>query len=381
MPLNKHIMLIAGEASGEQHAAALVKSLAHHPINWQLSGIGGQQMRAQGVDTFFDCSDLAVMGFTDVLAHLPTIVRIFKATVARLRQSPPDLLVLIDYPGFNLRLAKAAKKLGIKVLFYISPQVWAWRQKRVYKIAKCVDHMAVIFPFEVGFYQRTTLPVTYVGHPLTHSVYSALTTTQAKQQLGFAADDEIIGLFPGSRQREIDRLLPVMLQTAQQLRQQRPNCHFVLPLASTISEDAIKQQLAAYQLDIKCTRGNHYDVVQATDAIIIASGTATLEAALLLKPMVIIYKVPYFTALLLKRLIKIPYIGLANIVAEQSAVPELLQKEANAKAICQTIERMLDDDNYRQSIIEKLHQVKQKLGQENGSDNVAKIIINLIKPA
>tara|TARA_R110000868_G_scaffold84822_6_gene238974 strand:+ start:50422 stop:51558 length:1137 start_codon:yes stop_codon:yes gene_type:complete len=374
----KKIMLIAGEASGEEHGASLVKAISSKSSNIIFTGIGGREMRAAGVDTFADCAELAVMGFTDVIGHLPTIIKIFKATVEHIKQQKPDLLILIDYPGFNLRLAKKAKQLGVKVLFYISPQVWAWRQGRVKSIAKVVDHMAVIFPFEVDFYSKANIPVTYVGHPLTHSVKSNLTTEQAREKFGIATTNKVVGLLPGSRNREIQRLLPTILESARLIKLRVPNTQFIMPLASTIDKETIQTYLKRYAVDVKIVEGDNYNVMQACDALITSSGTATLEAALMTTPMVIIYKVPFVTGLIMRHLIKIKHVGLANIVAGKNAVPELLQERAKPKYISQAIIKMLTDAQYQQQIVADLTEVKTNLGHEDGSENVAKIALNML---
>ncbi len=375
---SKKIMLVAGEASGEQHGAELVRALKKYPAEFYFYGVGGRQMREAGVDILVDCAELAVMGFGDVIKHLPQILRVFKQLKQTLINNRPDLLILIDYPGFNLRLAALAKKLGIKVLFYISPQVWAWRQGRVKKIAKVVDHMAVIFPFEVDFYQGHHVPVTYVGHPLTHVVKPTCSVETAKQKFALSSHAPVIGLLPGSRQREIQRLLPPMLQAAEKIKTQLPNAEFVLPLASTITQDDLTPFLAQTTLKIKLIENQTYDAMNVCDALIVSSGTATLETALLLKPMVIVYKVPRLTASLLKHFIKIENIGLCNVVAGKRIVPEFLQNDVNAEKLSQAILEMLENGVHRDSIINELKIVRDKLGTLDGSENVAKLAYTML---
>ncbi len=375
----KKIMLVAGEASGDQHGAELVHAFKKLNSNVTFYGVGGRNMRAAEVDIQVDCAQLAVMGFGDVVKHLPQLIKIFNQLKKSLAKNPPDLLILIDYPGFNLRLAKVAKQLGIKVLFYISPQVWAWRQGRVKKIAKVVDHMAVIFPFEVAFYKNQNVPVTYVGHPLTHVVKPSLSVETAKQQFGILKNASVIGLLPGSREREIQRLLPTMLQAAEKIKTALPNAQFILPVASTITPAMLQPYLAASQINIILVENQTYDAINTCDAVIVSSGTATLETALLLKPMVIVYKVPTLAAMMLKHLVKIKNIGLCNVVAEKRIVPELLQDDVTPDKLSTEILRMLTDEVYRNNMLEELKKVRDKLGVLNGSENVAKLALEMLK--
>lgn len=370
------IMIVAGEASGDQRAAEVAKELLVLNPNTKLYGIGGKHMRAAGVQTLFDVQDLAVMGFIEPLKHLPRILKIFNVMKRQLKQDRPDLLILVDYPGFNLRLAKVAKQLGIKVLFYISPQVWAWRQNRVKRIAKVVDHMAVIFPFEEKFYQGHNVPVTYVGHPLTQTLQTP-SKSIARQQLKIDENSKLVCLMPGSRLSEVERLLPTMLLSAQVIKEQVKEIQFVLALASTIPQDKITSLLTNYPLELKISLDSSM-AVTAADAVITASGTATLETALLQRPMVIVYKVNKLTALIAKRLIKIPFISLCNIVAEKMVVKELLQDDANVENISQEVVKLLTNTHYCDTITAELATIKQKLGAEKAAYNVAKIALSML---
>lgn len=370
-------MIVAGEASGDQRGGEVVKALLHKEPKLDIFGIGGQDMRSAGIKTIYDVSDLAVMGFIEPLIHLPRILRIFKQMKMLLQTKRPDLLILVDYPGFNLRLAKVAKQLGIKVLFYISPQVWAWRQNRVRKIAQVVDHMAVIFPFETKFYEDHNVPVTYVGHPLSERITQAPTQLEARKRLAINIDKKIICLMPGSRNAEIKKLLPIMLDASKRIMGQVNNIEFVLPLASTIDQQMIEQLINPYNLPIEIAN-EPLTALSAADAVVTASGTATLETALLNKPMVIIYKVNRLTAMIAKRVIKIPAISLCNIVAEQMVVRELLQDDANPDTVSQEIIRILQDEQYRNDMIAKLKQINQKLGKTDAADNVANIALKML---
>lgn len=373
-----NLIIVAGEASGDQHGAALVRECKTLRPDLKFTGIGGDKMRAAGVDTIIDISDLAVVGFVEVLAHFPTIYKTFKKIEAILKSNPPDLLILVDYPGFNLRLAKVAKNLGIKVLFYISPQVWAWRQGRVKKISQVVDHMAVIFPFEVDFYKNHDVPVTYVGHPLTHEVKATMTKVQAQEKFKLNPNKKVIALLPGSRQSELKRLLPTMLDSAKLLVTKHPDLQFILLQASTITDDFLNTYLKTSKIEINVIKNQSYDAMLVADALMIASGTATLEAALMEIPMVVIYKITPLTAAIAKHLIKINNIALVNIVAGERVVPELLQNEANPQRICQEIENITYNLSSHAQIVKKLRLIRAKMGSEDGSKNVAKLVITML---
>jgi len=371
-------MLIAGEASGDQRGAEVAQALLVMQPQLTLFGIGGQHMRAAGVATMIDVNELAVIGFFEVLKHLPRILKIFYRMKRVLQENRPDLLILIDYPGFNLRFAKVAKRLKIPVLFYISPQVWAWRQHRVKKIAQVIDHMAVIFPFEKQFYQQQNIPVTYVGHPLTQKINRAPTMAEARKKLAFDLDNKIISLLPGSRRSEIERLLPTMLDAAEELTKKIPGLIFLLAVATTVDSEKIKALLQNSRINIRILQNDAYATMSAADVVLTASGTATLEAALLNKPMVVLYKVNRFTAAILKRMLKIPYVSLCNIVAGEKVVTELLQADATADNLVKETMLLLNDTQRQQQIKAKLSSIKAKLGEMNAEHNVAQIAIQML---
>jgi lipid-A-disaccharide synthase len=322
---------------------------------------------------------MAVVGLVEVLKHFDVISNAFLKLKQILLNDPPALLVLIDYPGFNLRLAKIAKKVNVKVLYYISPQIWAWRQGRVRKIARLVDHMAVILPFEARFYEEAGVPVSFVGHPMTDMVNVTLSRNEAASSFGLSPEHKIVGLFPGSRRNEIDRLLPVIVASAVKLKQRFPQVQFALPLASTLSDDLITPQLSAAGLKVTITRDRIHDLIRACDAVISVSGTVTLEIALVGTPMVIIYKLSPLTYQLAKRLIKVPNIGLCNIVAGETVVKELIQDEANPDNITTEIGSILSDTAYENSIKAKLAEIRSKLGRGGASRNVAQIISKMLE--
>ncbi|MDJ0776323.1 MAG: lipid-A-disaccharide synthase [Gammaproteobacteria bacterium] len=378
-----HVMILAGEASGDAHAAEFVDRLREMRPDTRFSGMGSSAMRAAGVEVFFDSASIAVVGLVEVLRHWGDIRTAMQIVRERLETTRPDLLVLVDYPEFNLKMARRARELGIRVLFYISPQVWAWRPRRIHKIGRLIDHMAVLFRFEQQYYEAAGIPVSFVGHPLVDRVNTGIDRDAVRRRLGFSADARIVGLFPGSRQSEIQRLLPLLCDAARAIRERDPSIRFILPVAPTLAIDEIRAQVPAAQLDIQVSREPVHELVRACDAIATCSGTVTLEIALLGTPMCIVYRVSWLSYQVLSRLITIPHIGLANIVANGPVVRELLQDDASPTAIRDEILRLLDDVPYRQGVVQGLSRVRDNLGEGRGAERVAQLIISLLedKPA
>ena len=373
-----HVMILAGEASGDAHAAEFVEHIKELNPDVYISGMGTTEMKKAGVDVFFDSSVIAVMGLVEVLKHWGDIKRAMKIVRRQLEQTRPDLLVLVDYPEFNLKMARHARELGIKVLFYISPTVWAWRPKRIHKIGRLIDHMAVILKFEKAYYERANIPVSFVGHPLVDKVKSTRSSDEVRQQLGLDQNVPVIGLFPGSRNSEIERLLPLMLETARQMCRAKPELRFVLPVAAALDFDAIKRQCDQSQLDIVLTRNDIYDLIICCDGIISCSGTVTLEIALLGVPMCIVYKMSSLTYAIMSRLITIPHVGLVNIVASKPVVREFLQSDATADNISREMLKIIDDRNYRQRIKKDLLIVRENLGEGDGSGKMARLVLSFL---
>ena len=374
-----HVMILAGEASGDAHAAEFVEQLKILHADIKLTGMGGQEMKQAGVDVFFDSSIIAVVGLVEVLRHWGDIKRAMNIVKQQLDQTRPDILVLVDYPEFNLKMARYARGLGIKVLFYISPQVWAWRPKRIHKIGRLIDHMAVIFKFEEAYYQRAGIPVSFVGHPLVDKVGTDVDPATTRQRLNIEPEARLVGLFPGSRQSEILRLIPTMLDSASLMQRQDPTIKFILPVASTLDYDAIKQQCDDSDVEVQVCRGDIYELISSCDAIATCSGTVTLEIALLGVPMCILYKMSPISYFIMSRLITIPHIGLANIVADGPVVKELLQNQANPDNVSRELFELLDNQEYRTRIKSGLARVRNNLGAGNGAQNVAKLILSLIQ--
>lgn len=372
-------MISAGEASGDMHAANVVKALHLHDSSIQLYGMGSEQLRSVGTELLIDCSDIAVVGLFEVLVNYRKIIKALNTLRDSLRNDPPDLLLLVDYQEFNFKLAATAKELGIKVLFYIGPQVWAWRQHRVHTIGKRVDMMAVILPFEEKFYDGAKVPVRFVGNPLVDEAKANKEKSVCMTEYGLHSDNEIVGLFPGSRRGEIKRVLPIQLAAAEKLLANRPDLQFIIPIASTLDEDQFKACMERYKhLNIKLVKDLSYNVMQCCDAIITASGTATLEIALLGIPNCITYKISNLSYFIVKRMISIDRIGLVNIVAEKDIVKEFLQFEAKPQAIADEISHILDDETYRTKMTNELNKVRDKLGKTGGANNMAELILEML---
>ena len=379
-------MIVAGEASGDMRAAGLARALKGLAPGVRLSGIGGKYMRLAGVECFTDITELAVIGIAEVLKNLSRIKKVFDQTLKQIDSTHPDCVVLVDYPGFNLRLAREIKKRssyrtlagarGIKIVYYISPQVWAWREKRVLKIKQLVDRMIVLFPFEQDIYKKYGMKVDYVGHPLVDEIVIDHDQIEVLKSIGLSASKTTIGIMPGSRAKEVERHLPCMLEAAKILVKHNQDRQFILLKSSSIPLKLINDALFMYKhLPLKIYEGSTYDGINAMDAVMVASGTATLECALLKKPMVIIYKTSWLTYGLAKSLIKIPFIGLVNIVAGKKVAEELIQNNVTAAKIANALESSL----YNHHIIDELAALKHSLGAPGASLRAARVILEEIK--
>ncbi len=371
------VMIVAGEASGDIYGADLVQKALQLDPALDFFGIGGVRMRESGVATLVDSSDMAVMGLVEVIKHFNVISSAFCKLKNILLKDPPELLILIDYPGFNLRLAKVAKKAGVKVLYYISPKVWAWKAGRIKAIAASVNRMAVIFPFEVPIYEKAGVPVSFVGHPMLDLVDVSMTREDAAASFGLDPARKTVGLFPGSRRSEIERILPSILAAAELLQKSFPDLQFVLPLASTLTKGDLLPYLNRAGVKPVITDQKIHDLIRACDAIISVSGTVTLEIALIGTPMVIIYRMAELTYQIAKRLVKLTHIGLCNIVAGETVVRELIQDQASPELIAEEIGKQLTDQNYHANMVNKLGEVRSKLGGGGAALQVARLVLKL----
>jgi len=375
----KKILIVTGETSGDHHGARVIKELRKlHPAI-SVCGIGGNELEKTGTELLYHSRYLSVIGIIEVLASASHIFKAFQAVKKQIKTAPPDLLILIDYPDFNLRIASIAHKKKVPVLYYISPQIWAWRRGRAKKIARIVDNMAVIFPFETKFYEEVGLPVRFVGHPLLDREVKPQNPPKEIIAIKQSSGNPVIGLLPGSRKGEIKKLLPIMLKAADIIKKKLPSAQFIIPLAPGIERDFINPMLAQTEIDSRMTTDCFYETLEACDMAIVASGTATLETAVMLKPMVIIYKVSLMTYLIGKMLIRVPFIGLANLVAGKKVVPELIQNDATPEKIAAETTAILNDPHRLEEIKTDLAAVKKSLGEKGASKEVASQAYEMIK--
>lgn len=373
------VFIISGEESGDLHGASLIHALKSINPSLSVRGMGGQNMRAAGL-VGLDSREVSVVGIVEVIEKLNVILKAFKELKKGLGAERPDALVLIDFPDFNLRVAREAKKLGIPVIYYISPQVWAWRKGRVAKIAGLVDKMLVVFPFEVDIYRAAGVDVEYVGHPLADTVNCALTKEEAKKELGIEAGERVISILPGSRTGEVRRLLGVMVGACEQIQKRlidRPV--FLLPAANSIDDKILAGFLKSTFIEVKVVRGMMYKALRASDAAIVASGTATLETALIGTPMAIIYKMAPVSYGIARMLVDVDNVGLPNIVAGRRVVPELIQDKANPENISREIIDMLVEEDRRASILKGFDDIRGSLGQGGAPARAASAIFEVIK--
>jgi lipid-A-disaccharide synthase len=369
-------MIIAGETSGDLHGARLVNAMQDRKDSLFFCGVGGPALKAAGVRVLVDISELAVVGFTEVFAKLPTILRRLAAVKKLLKVLKPDLLILIDFPEFNLNVAASAKKIGIPVLYYISPQIWAWRPRRVRRIGRRVDHMAVILPFEERFYQDHHVPVTYVGHPLLDSGLP-----DVNELLDAKTDSTpVIGLLPGSRESEITRHVPVMMETAALLNKRYPGIRFLLSHAPAVPREQLDDILAHCQTDVdfEVVSDDVVHLFKQCHLVVAASGTVTLQAAIYGIPMVIIYKVSTLSYWLGRALVRVNNIGLVNLIAGKEIVPEFIQHEACASNIATKVSKMLNDVAGRRDMQRQLVEIRDVLGGVGASRRVADIALGML---
>lgn len=366
-------MIIAGEASGDMHGADLIQELKNLDENLCFFGIGGDKMKAQGQTIDYHINQMAFLGFVEVLKHIPFIKKVQKNLIDRIQKENIKEVILIDYPGFNLNFAKKIKKLGIKIYYYISPQIWAWGRNRVKKIQRLVDKMLVLFPFENEFYTEHNIDCKYVGHPLSEQIgsYDFLSREKLYDKLQLDNEKDILLFLPGSRQQEIENLFSTCLPAAEKLCE-----NFDLQLVVACSQNINESDFDKYKKDFsfKVIKNHTYDLYQHSKFGIIKSGTSTLEAGFLQLPFVIVYSTNWLTYKIGKMLIKISSIGLVNIVAGKNIVKELIQSEVNTENIYQSVESYLSNDQKYNELKNELSIIKEKLGTEEASKNAASII-------
>lgn len=381
--MNPEVMIVAGEASGDLHGSHLVKEIQELNPSLKFCGIGGPELKKVGVELLYDASKIAVVGLFEVVSHLSDIITAQKRLRERLVKNRPSLLILIDFPDFNFLLAKKAKKLGIPVFYYISPQVWAWRSGRVHTIGRLVEKIGVILPFEEQFYRDRGVDAHYVGHPLLDSVQADLTRSAFCKKYSIDPDKTLIGIIPGSRLKEIRKLLPDFISAAKLFQAQcKEKPVFLVPRASTIDEqDLIAAGIGGSQaqLDIRIISDDRYNVMAACDAAVAASGTVTLELLLLDTPMVVTYRLAPMTYHIGKFFVKGTYFSLVNLIGDQNIVPELLQKNVTGERISEELFRLVFNETARAEMAAGFEQVRKKLGQPGASRQAAELALSVIK--
>lgn len=371
------VMMCVGEASGDLHGASVAAALRRRQQDIYIFGVGGGNMRQAGVDVRYDIAALGVIGIVEVVRNLRRLFRLRDELAALMDTERPDVLVLIDYPGFNMRLAKVAKNKGIPVVYYISPSAWAWGRGRARAVAETVTRVAAIFPFEAQVYREAGAAVTFVGHPLLDIVRPSLSREEGYRFFHADPHRPVVLLMPGSRQQEINNLLPAMLDAAARLAAADSTLQFYLPLASTIDPAMVDAIRAHQTVPVNITREMTYDLMHIATAAMAASGTATLELALMGVPTVIVYKVAPLTWLLGKMLVKIPHIGLPNIVAGRQVLPELLQGDATGEAIATALQPLLYDEVARARCLADLAEVRRRLGEPGAVERVARVVLEV----
>ena len=376
--MNKKIFIVAGEASGDLHGADLARALCTLDPEVTLIGMGGEQMRQAGVTLIVDARELAVVGVTEVLSRLTALLRAFGRLRTSLKAEAPGLLVLIDFPDFNFWLARAARRLGIAVLYYIGPQVWAWRRGRLRTLKRLVEKMLVLFPFEEAVYREAGIPVACVGHPMLDRLRDVPTKEEARRLLGHSGSEVIVGLLPGSREGEVRHHLPVLKQAVDQMGTVEPRIRFLVAVADTLPPGLVETLLHGSGTAIRLVRGQTYQVMRAADLVITASGTATLEAGLLGTPMVIVYRVSLLTWWAGKLLVDVPSIGMVNLVVGRRVVPELLQWEFTPNRVAETALGLVRDPAALDRIRRDLREVRGRLGEEGASRRAAQEILTMV---
>lgn len=365
----KKLLIITGEASGDQRAAEVVRDLWQASPELEIHALGGPALQTAGVKIIFDIAELAVMGIVEVMKSLPVIWQAYRRVKRELREWQPEAVLLVDYPGFNLKIAKLAKSLGIRVIYYISPKVWAWKEKRIERIRRDVDVMAVIFPFEVAFYQKQGIKAHYVGCPLLKNIEASGAVKRWRE-----GQPKVLGLLPGSRRSEITRLLPIMLQVAERLSLKDPSLQFLLLQAPGLEDSLFQAYLASAKVKLQVIKQDPYHSIVACDAVICASGTMSLEVGLLGIPQVVIYRVNAMTAWLAKKLIKIPYVSLCNILMGRCIVTEVLQDALTPENLEREAQRILWDTQAIAAMQTDYQALKQQLAASQGQESLVQLL-------
>jgi lipid-A-disaccharide synthase len=364
------VLIVTGEASGDLHGASLAKALRRLRPDIELVGMGGSHMRAAGLEMLHGIEGHDVVGMIGP-AQLRKVLRTYFALARFLRNTELDAVVFIDYPGFNLRMARIAARAGHRVIYYIAPQIWAWRPGRIRLISRVVDRVLVIFPFEEALYRAAGVSCDFVGHPLLDTVAPAYEKAELRQRFGLDRPGPIVGLLPGSRESEVRALLPIMLGAAERLMRDHPDIHFVLAQPSSVSDSLLEACLDGRRIPVRVVKDQANEAIAACDLLLVASGTATLQAAVIGTPMVITYRVSWLTYWIARLVIRIGWIGLVNIVAGRSIVPEVLQHEATPERLSAEVQRLLTNPEAYQAMVAELRAVRASLGAPGASRRAA----------
>jgi len=377
--LAEEILIVAGEASADLHAARALEELSKLRPGIHAFGVGGPRLREAGLEALWPAEEISVMGLAEVLPRILRILGILRGLARAARERRPRAALLVDLPDFNLRLAAKLKKAGIPVVYYVSPTIWAWRPRRARKIAKVVDRMLCILPFEERFYEGTGVRARFVGHPFAERPMPG-TPDRYRRELGLAGGRTTVALLPGSRPGELKRIFPPMLEAAERIRSAHPDAQFVVPVAPTLSRAAVEPYLASHAtLDVKLVDGRAEEAVGASDAALVKSGTSTLETALMLRPMVVVYRLSWLSYLIAKLMVRIAHFALVNILAGRRVVPELLQGEASPERMAGEIEALLGDGAARRAQLDGLAEVRASLGSPGAARRVAEEIVGVMK--
>lgn len=367
------VALVAGEASGDILGSGLMQAIKQRHPDAEFIGVGGARMEAEGLKSYFPMERLAVMGLVEVLGRLFELLGRRRQLARDLIAAKPDVFIGIDAPDFNLGLELKLRRAGIRTVHYVSPSVWAWRQKRVLKIREACDLMLTLFPFEAQFYDEHQVPVRFVGHPLADAIPQQADRAAAREALDLPQDEPVVALMPGSRGGEVARLGELFLDAAIRLRALRPGIHFLLPCATPERREQLEQMLAGRDLPLTLLNGRSHEALAACDAVLIASGTATLEALLYKRPMVVAYRVAPLTYRILKRLVKSPYISLPNLLAERLLVPELIQDAATPEALAQAVAPLIDGGQVQTEGFDVIHRALRRDASVSAADAVLKL--------
>ncbi|TSC22791.1 lipid-A-disaccharide synthase [Corallococcus sp. Z5C101001] len=379
-PPSPRILVVAGEASGDTHAAELVAALQALRPDLTFFGMGGARLAARGVELIHDAREVSVMGITEVLPRIPRILRIMKDLATAAAERRPVCAILVDIPDFNLRLARKLKALGIPVAYYVSPMIWAWRRGRVRTIQRLVDRMLCILPFEEAFYREAGVPARYVGSPVLEQMPPAASPREFRQRLGLSPDAPTLALLPGSRMSEIRRILPTLVGAAKQLSSERPGLQVVVPVAPTIAREEITSRFEGSGVTPVLVEGRAPEVVGASDAAVVASGTAVLEAGLMERPLVVVYRVSLVTYLVGRLMLKVAFVSLINLLAGRRVVPELIQGDMTPANIAAEVRRVWLPGGPRDAMVQGLAEVRGRLGEAGAAHRAAETVLELLPP-